>query len=172
LQPDDAIASRSGLSQRGKRVAFTKCRARARNALYRYHTDPFLSAPESAEYLAAYVSIAVRGFSDMLILPAPDSSEPSAFLTGTFDHCYEKACGAKIARIALTTVAPERSGRNKRMNCELLHWFKNCGAQLVDTTTRLTNRGAYAFWKRLATSMAAVPIYSRSAALAKASGRP
>lgn len=58
------------------------------------------------------------------------------------------------------------------MNCELLHWFKNCGAQLVDTTTQLTNRAAYAFWKRLDTPMAAVPIYLLSASLAKASGRP
>lgn len=115
---------------------------RARNAFDRYHADPFFSAAEADEYLATYVANSVRGFADMVIVPETDTSEPGAFLTGAFDHRHEKACGTKIARIPLTAVAPERSGWNKRLNSELLHWFKDRGAQMVYTTTQSTNRAA------------------------------
>lgn len=102
MQPDDAIASRSGLSQRGNLPHFLNVAPRAGNAFDRYHAEPFPSAAEAAEYLAAFVANSVHGFSDMVNLLAPDSAEPNAFLTGMFDYRHEKACGTKIARIPLT----------------------------------------------------------------------
>ncbi|MDH3314519.1 MAG: hypothetical protein OER43_01945 [Gammaproteobacteria bacterium] len=115
---------------------------RARNAFDRYHADPFFSTSEADEYLATYVANSVRGFSDMVIVPAPDSAEPGAFLTGAFDHRHESACSTKLARIPLTAVAPERRGWNRRLNSELLYWFKDRGTQVVYTTTQSTNRPA------------------------------
>ena len=115
---------------------------RARNPFDRYHADPFFSAAEADEYLAAYVGNSVRGFADMVIVPAPDSLEPGAFLTGVFDRRHESACSAKLARISLTAVAPERRGWNKRLNSELMHWFKERGVQIIYTTTQSTNRAA------------------------------
>lgn len=115
---------------------------RARNAFDRYHADPFFSTAVADEYLATYVANSVRGFSDMVIVPAPDTSEPGAFLTGAFDLRHERACGMKLGRIPLTAVAPERSGWNKRLNSELIHWFKDRGTQTIYTTTQPTNRAA------------------------------
>ena len=115
---------------------------RARNAFDRYHADPFFSAAEADEYLAAYIANSVRGFSDMVIVPAPDSAEPGAFLTGAFDYRHERACSTRLARIPLTAVAPERRGWNKRLNSELLYWFKDRGVQMIYTTTQSTNRAA------------------------------
>ena len=115
---------------------------RARNAFDRYHADPFFSPAVADDYVATYVANSVLGYSDMVIVPAPDSAEPGAFLTGAFDRRHEKACGRKLARIPLTAVAAERSGWNRRLNSELMHWFKDRGAQTIYTTTQTTNRAA------------------------------
>jgi dTDP-4-amino-4,6-dideoxy-D-galactose acyltransferase len=94
------------------------------------------------DYVATYVANSVRGFADMVIVPAPDATKPGAFLTGAFDHRHEAVCGMKMARIPLTAVAPERRGWNRRLNSELMHWFKDRGAQLIYTTTQSTNRAS------------------------------
>ncbi len=115
---------------------------RARNSFDRYHADPFFSPAVADDYIATYVANSVLGFSDMVIVPAPDSAKPGAFLTGMFDRRHEPACGMKMARIPLTAVGPERRGWNRRLNSELMHWFKDRGAQAIYTTTQSTNRAA------------------------------
>jgi dTDP-4-amino-4,6-dideoxy-D-galactose acyltransferase len=115
---------------------------RARNTFDRCHADPFFSSREADDYLATYAANSVRGFADMVIVPAPDARPPGAFLTGAFDHRHEAVCGIKIARIPLTAVAPERRGWNIRLNLELMHWFRERGTQMIYTTTQSTNRAA------------------------------
>ncbi len=115
---------------------------RARNAFDRYHADPFFTPAQADDYVATYVANSVLGFSDMVIVPAPDSEQPGAFLTGAFDRRHGKVCGMTMARIPLTAVATERSGWNRRLNSELMHWFKDRGTQMIYTTTQATNRAA------------------------------
>lgn len=115
---------------------------RSRNAFDRYHADPFFSTAEADDYVATYVANSVRGFSDMVIVPAPDADPPGAFLTGSFDRRHGDVCGLNLARIPLTAVAPERRGWNRRLNSELMHWFKAHGTQAIYTTTQPTNRAA------------------------------
>jgi len=115
---------------------------RARNPFDRYHADSFFPPATADEYIATYAENCVRGFADMVIVPAPDSDPPGAFLAGAFDERNSQACGTKVARIALTAVATERRGWNRKLNSEFLYWFKERGVGVVYTTTQATNRAA------------------------------
>jgi len=145
---------------------------RSRNDFDRYHADPFFPTAVADEYVATYAANAVRGLADCVMVPAPDTDPPGAFLASAFDGLHAKACGATLARIMLTAVAPERRGWNKRLNSELVHWYKERGASMIYTTTQATNRAAirvleslrYSFGRSahiLATSVPATLEHSR-----------
>lgn len=109
----------------------------ARNDFDRYHADPFFSPGTADAYLGEYVEQCVRGFADVVLIPAADGLPPDAFICGTTD--IPAPHGVRVGKLVLVAVAESRRGWYRRLNASLLAWMKTMGMAYVINTTQSTN---------------------------------
>jgi len=110
----------------------------ARNAYDRFHADPFYSQETADEFLAEYVAQCVKGFTDVVLVPAVDSDPPGAFVCGAKDISPVSEIAA--GRLVLVAVDEPRRGWYRNLNQALMLWMQEQGIQLIVNTTQSTNR--------------------------------
>jgi len=110
----------------------------ARNDYDRFHADPFYSPETADEFLAEYVAQCVKGYTDVVLVPAVDSDPPGAFVCGTKDLSSVSELSA--GRLVLVAVAEPRRGWYHNLNQALMLWMREQGMQMIVNTTQSTNR--------------------------------
>ena len=123
--------------------------AASRNAFDRFHADFFFSPPTADAYLSTFVENSVKGFADVVLVPAVDDLPPNAFLTGSFVPEASELLGRKIARMILSAVSEKRRGWYVKLIAELSQYFKACGVDTCYMTTQSTNRAVIRTWEKL-----------------------
>lgn len=118
----------------------------SRNAFDRFHSDYFFSAATADAYLSTFVENSVKGFADVVLVPAVDNLPPNAFLTGSYAPEF---AGKKIARMILSAVGTQRRGWYVKLIAELSQHFKAQGVDICHMTTQSTNRAVIRTWEKL-----------------------
>lgn len=123
--------------------------ALSRNQFDRFHADPFFSAATADAYLSTFVENSVKGFADVVLVPAVDELPPNAFLTGNFVAETPEFASRKIARMILSAVGEKRRGWYVKLIAELSQHFKAHGVDTCHMTTQSTNRAVIRTWEKL-----------------------
>lgn len=113
--------------------------ANARNAFDRFHADPFFTAEVADDFLATFAESSVRGYADIVLVPA-DGGPPDAFFTGKSLPAYRELVGVPVAQIVLVAVSPSRRGWHLKLFAEMANWFRERGVQILYMVTQATNR--------------------------------
>ncbi|MCY4753428.1 GNAT family protein [Pelomonas aquatica] len=121
----------------------------SRNAFDRFHADFFFSPAAADAYLSTFVENSVKGFADVVLVPAVDDLHPNAFLTGNYVPELPELPGKKIARMILSAVGEKRRGWYVKLIAELSHYFKAHGVDTCHMTTQSTNRAVIRTWEKL-----------------------
>lgn len=121
----------------------------SRNAFDRFHSDYFFSAPTADAYLSTFVENSVKGFANVVLVPAVDDRPPNAFLTGNYVPESTEFAGKKIARMILSAVGEQRRGWYVKLIAELSQHFKAQGVDICHMTTQSTNRAVIRTWEKL-----------------------
>lgn len=112
----------------------------ARNAYDRHHADSFFPTAVADDYLATFVENSVRGFADLVLIPADATAPPAAFMTAKLTPAGDSPAGVGIGRIVLSAVGAARRGWHLRLMSEMTYHFQQAGMQLSCMTTQATNR--------------------------------
>lgn len=139
-QFDRPIRSSVRLATEADIEALRRVAMDARNPFDRYHADPFFPQSVSDEYLATFIENSVKGFADIVMVPAEGESLPGAFFTANLTPCNDSAVGLKLGRLVLAAVGKNHRGWFLRLMTELTYHFKKCGVQVAYITTQSTNR--------------------------------
>ena len=126
-----------------KRVAME-----SRNEYDRFHADVFFSASKADEYLGRYAENSVKGFADLVVVPAGVEGEPEAFLTGVFLP-EQAVIGGKVGRMVLSAVGAARRGWYRRLIAEMSHMYREMDVKIVFMSTQSTNRAVIRVWESL-----------------------
>jgi dTDP-4-amino-4,6-dideoxy-D-galactose acyltransferase len=121
----------------------------SRNAFDRFHADFFFSPKSADAYLSTFVENSVKGFADLVLVPAVDELPPDAFLTGSFVSEMPEFGGKKIARMILSAVGEKRRGWYVKLIAEMSQYFKEHGVETCHMTTQSTNRAVIRTWEKL-----------------------
>jgi len=119
------------------------------NRYDRFHADPFFPGPLADEFLATFVENSVKGFSDIVLVPAGFDNMPGAFLSGNFMPDQPALAGVKIGRMVLSAVAINRRGWYLKLISELSYYFQERGISLCYLTTQSTNQAVIRVWEKL-----------------------
>ncbi|MDZ7593973.1 MAG: hypothetical protein U0932_04915 [Thiobacillus sp.] len=110
----------------------------ARNEYDRFHADPFFTKAVADVFLAEYVEQCVRGMTDIVLVPADDTTPPDAFICGSLSD--KSIAGIRVGKLVLTAVAKSRKGWYRHLNMALLDWMQTAGMSYCINTTQSTNR--------------------------------
>lgn len=113
---------------------------RSRNRFDRYHADPFFPESIADEYMATFVENSVRGFADLVMVPAEDDGLPGAFFTADLKPLKAISSEFDIGRIVLVAIGEERRGWHLRLLSEMSYHFKERDVRVACMTTQSTNR--------------------------------
>ena len=116
-----------------------KVAAQARNDFDRYHADPFF-AETADSYMAQFVENSVRGFADIVMVPAEGQGPPGAFFTASITPPERSCVPFAIGRIVLVAVGGERRGWHLRLMVEMSYHLRERGVRVAHMTTQSTNR--------------------------------
>jgi dTDP-4-amino-4,6-dideoxy-D-galactose acyltransferase len=112
----------------------------ARNTFDRHHADPFFPLSMADDYLAKFVENSVRGFADLVLIPADDAAPPAAFMTAKLTSAAESPVGLGMGRVVLAAVGSARRGWHLRLMSEMTYHFQQAGLQFSYMKTQATNR--------------------------------
>jgi len=112
--------------------------AEMRNPYDRAHSDIVYNDEIADNYLADYVEQSVKGFTDLVIVPAEEGVPPDAFLTINYPT---DILGKKIAKL-LVIAASSRTckGWAKKLNLEGIIRLKEMGTDYVLVNTQSSNK--------------------------------
>lgn len=119
------------------------------NRFDRFHADPFFPDSLADQFLATFVENSVKGFADIVLVPAGFGNLPGAFLTGNFMPDQPALAGVKIGRMVLSAVAINRRGWYLKLISELSYYFQERGISLCYLTTQSTNQAVIRVWEKL-----------------------
>lgn len=122
--------------------------AAMRNGFDRFHADPCFTADQADAYLATFVENSVRGFADLVMVPA-DGERPDAFLTAKRLPRESARLGCHLGRMVLSAVGASRSGWYLRLIAEMSHWLRQEGIETAFLTTQASNRAVIRVWEKL-----------------------
>ena len=133
---EPAVAVRAAAEADAEQVR--RVAAENRNPFDRFHADPVFSSAQADSFLGEYGAAAVRGFCDVVLVPA---NEPlDSFLA--VSHLEEDAqrLGVKMGRVVLTAAGAANRGWHRKLMAETVRYTHNRGGELVLMTTQVTNR--------------------------------
>jgi len=110
-----------------------------RNQFDRIHADQSYSNEQADAYLATYITSAIKGFNDLVIVPNAPDTYPNAFLSGNIQIANEQL-NCKISQITLTAVDPTSKGWHYNLLSEASHLFHEHGSEYIYMITQSTNR--------------------------------
>jgi dTDP-4-amino-4,6-dideoxy-D-galactose acyltransferase len=112
----------------------------ARNRYDRFHAEPFYPERVADEFLATFIENSVKGFADVVLVPAEDGNLPGAFFTGKLMPALGRLAGVVIGCMVLSAVGASRRGWHLRLMAEMSHWFQEQGVSVAYMTTQSANR--------------------------------
>lgn len=126
-----------------------KVASQMRNIYDRFHADNFFSQEIADRFLSEYVAQAVRGFSDVVLVPHEKNVPPDGFLSGNYLKKDWEKLGVKISKMVLSAVAPTCKGWYIKLISELTYHLKEQGADYIFMNTQSTNRAVFRTWEKL-----------------------
>jgi len=114
------------------------------NPYDRFHADSFFSDREAADFMAVFAENSVRGFADVVLVPATGPAD--AFLTGVYLPKSDVTGNLKIAKPVLSAVSKNRKGWYKHLIGSMGNQFKAMGVDIAFMTTQSTNRAVQKVW--------------------------
>ena len=121
-----------------------KAAMNAINPYDRFHADSFFSDREAADFMAIFAENSVRGFADIVLVPATGPAD--AFLTGIYLPKSDVFGGLKIAKPVLSAVSQNRKGWYKHLIGSMGNQFNSMGVDFAFMTTQITNRAVQKVW--------------------------
>jgi|GEM_PF-3666147 dTDP-4-amino-4,6-dideoxy-D-galactose acyltransferase len=112
-----------------------KTASEAVNQFDRYHSDPFFSEKQAAEYLETYIENCLNGFAELVFVPELETS-PASFAALS----RVSIAGTSIYRIPLTAALPENRGWHYHLCLAALHYAKSKNAPALVMTTQSGNK--------------------------------
>lgn len=114
------------------------------NPYDRFHADSFFSEREAADFMAVFAENSVRGFADVVLVPATGPAD--AFLTGIYLPKSDVIGNLKIAKPVLSAVSQNRKGWYKHLIGSMGSQFKAMGVDIAFMTTQTANRAVQKVW--------------------------
>ncbi len=121
-----------------------------RNRYDRFHADAIFATQKADEFLSTYIENAIKGYSDIVMVPDEAGVAPDSFLTGDY---YEKDwnhLGQKVSKMVLSAVSAETNkGWYLKLISEMTYHFKHKGIDVAHMNTQSTNRAVFRVWSKL-----------------------
>jgi dTDP-4-amino-4,6-dideoxy-D-galactose acyltransferase len=110
-----------------------------RNPYDRLHADISLKQEVADAYLAIYIENSVRGFADLVLVPAEGDGPPDGFHTCSIYP--ERILEKRIAKFGIVAVSKEtRKGWHYKLLSETLHFLDDNEVNYVLVNTQASNR--------------------------------
>lgn len=115
--------------------------AAMRNPYDRLHADVTFDPAVADAYVATYVENSVRGFADIVLVPAEGDGPPDGLHTCSV--LPQKILGKRIAKFGVVAVSSEtRRGWHRKLLSETLHRLKKKRVDYILVNTQASNRQA------------------------------
>jgi dTDP-4-amino-4,6-dideoxy-D-galactose acyltransferase len=111
-----------------------------RNPYDRVHAHHSFTQQVADEYLATYVEQAVKGFTDLVLVPDEKDTPADAFIAISYLKNDTQLLNCQLCRIVLTAVAPTCQGWHYKLVSEATYQAKTIGAKYMIMTTQSTNK--------------------------------
>ncbi len=122
-----------------------------RNSFDRFHADPAFNQRQADDFLATYIENSVKGFADVVMVPAGPGVPPDSFLTANYLRDEWPLIDYPISKMVLSAVsAATNKGWYVRLISEMLYHLRDdVGAASVYLNTQSTNRAVFSTWEKL-----------------------
>jgi dTDP-4-amino-4,6-dideoxy-D-galactose acyltransferase len=114
-----------------------KIAIKMRNPYDRLHADIAFTQETADAYLGTYVENAVRGFVDLILVPAEGSGPPDGFITSSFPVRILDKRIAKFGPTAISNVT--RKGWSRKLISETVYVLKDMGTDYILLDTQPAN---------------------------------
>ena len=112
-----------------------------RNPYDRLHADISIQREMADAYVATYIENSVRGFADLVLVPAEGTGPPDGFHTCSIYP--ERILGKRIAKFGIVAVSQEtRKGWHVKLLSETIHFLKDKEIDYILVNTQASNRPA------------------------------
>lgn len=120
------------------------------NKYDRFHADKIFNPLIADSFLSKYVEEAIKGFSDIVLIPDGHSIPSDSFLTANYLDKYWKNLGVKVGKMVLSAVSSETNrGWYAKLVSEMTWLFKEKEIEIAFMNTQSTNRAVINVWERL-----------------------
>jgi len=118
-----------------------------RNPYDRLHADVAFSQETADKYLGSYVENAVRGFADLVVVPAEDNDPPDAWIASLIPVMI---LDKRVAQgLAAAVSSRTRKGWMKKLMSEWIYILREQGADYTTAITQASNMQANTVWQSL-----------------------
>lgn len=121
-----------------------------RNPFDRFHSDWTYSTSIADKYLETYIENAINGFSDIILVPDGEKTEPDSFLTADlYQNDWDKL-NYKISKMVLSAVSSETNkGWYVKLISEMTYKLMEYGVESIFMNTQSTNFAVLSTWEKL-----------------------
>jgi dTDP-4-amino-4,6-dideoxy-D-galactose acyltransferase len=120
------------------------------NTYDRFHADIAIDSKQADAFLAKYIEEGVKGYLDMVLVPAIDESPPDGFVSYNYQSEKWERLGCKLAKLILTAVLFEtRKGWFYKLSVEMLRDLQERGLEYAYFQTQSANRVMYKTMEKL-----------------------
>jgi dTDP-4-amino-4,6-dideoxy-D-galactose acyltransferase len=120
------------------------------NTYDRFHADVAIDSKQADTFLAKYIEEGVKGYLDMVLVPAIDDAPPDGFVSYNYQPEKWERLGCKVAKLILTAVLFEtRRGWFYKLSVEMLRDLQERGLEYAYFQTQSANRVMYKTMEKL-----------------------
>lgn len=120
-----------------------------RNPYDKFHADSFYSQAIADKYLADYIENAVKGFADVVLVPADDNRLPDAFISASIFSDMTSKLKLRIWRSNIGAARRTRFDWYRRLLLAISCYLQARGADIIFGTTQSPNRTAIRFFEKI-----------------------
>lgn len=121
-----------------------------RNDYDRFHADAVFDQKDADEFLAKYIEESIKGFADLVLIPAEQGLPSDSFLTARYFKADWEQLGVNVSKMVLSAVSGTTNrGWYKKLISEMTYALKEEGAQYIFMNTQSTNRAVFYTWESL-----------------------
>jgi dTDP-4-amino-4,6-dideoxy-D-galactose acyltransferase len=131
-------------------LSLTQAAAVMSNAYDRFHADVAIDSKQAGAFLAKYIEEGVKGYLDMVLVPAIDTAPADGFVSYNYQQDKWERLGCKVAKLILTAVLFEtRRGWFYKLSVEMLRDLQERGLEFAYFQTQSANRVMYKTMEKL-----------------------
>lgn len=130
--------------------SLSRAAAVMKNTYDRFHADFAFDSRQAEAFLAKYIEEGVKGYLDMVLVPAVDSAPPDGFVSYNYQQDKWEILGCRVAKLILTAVLFEtRRGWFYKLSVEMLRDLQERGLEFAYFQTQSANRVMYKTMEKL-----------------------